>query len=352
VDTTVNTRADDAADTGLATAQARCATRRFGRRLGTGLLALAALLGAGLLPLPAGAQAAGAPTRIVVGFPPGGSADVLARLLADAMKDSLGTVMVENKPGAAGRLAIAAVKAAKPDGLTLLLVPSGPMVMFPHVYKKLEFDPARDFTPVSLLARFQFGIASGPATGAKTMAEMIALAKAKPDSASYGTAGQGTAPHFLGVMLEQSTGVPLLHVPFQGGAPANTALVGGHVGYKIDVVSETAELHRNGKVRIIAVTGAERDPQVPEVPTLKEQGVDMVISAWFGLYAPAGLPPEVAARLEKAAASAIQQPALNDRLHKLGYVPVGSSGAALAAAQKADLASWKKPIQSTGIALD
>ncbi len=244
------------------------------------LLALATFAAAAL-PLAAAAQAA--TTKIVVGFPPGGSADVLARLMAEAMTPALGTVIVENKPGAAGRLAINAVKAAKPDGQTLLLVPSGPMVMFPHVYKKLEFDPAKDFTPVSLLARFQFGIAAGPASPAKTMAEMIALAKTKPDAATYGTAGQGTAPHFLGVMLEQTTGVPFLHVPFQGGAPANTALVGGHVGYKIDVVSETAELHRAGKVRVIAVTGPERDPQVPEVPTLKEQGVDMAITAWFGL---------------------------------------------------------------------
>lgn len=308
-------------------------------------------LAATALPLAAAAQAG--PTKILVGFPPGGSADVLARLMAEAMGPGLGsTVIVENKPGAAGRLAINAVKAAKPDGQTLLLVPSGPMVMFPHVYKKLEFDPAKDFTPVSLLARFQFGIASGPAAPAKNMAEMVAMAKAKPDAATYGTAGQGTAPHFLGVMLEQTTGVPFLHVPFQGGAPANTALVGGHVGYKIDVVSETAELHRNGKVRIIAVTGAERDPQVPEVPTLKEQGIDMAISAWFGLYAPAGLAPEVAAKLEKAAAAAVRQPALHEKLLKMGYVPVGSTGAELAALQRADLASWRKPIQSTGISLD
>jgi len=303
------------------------------------------------LPLAGIAQSA-PPTKILVGFPPGGSADVLARLMAEAMSPALGTVLVDNKPGAAGRLAINAVKAAKPDGHTLLLVPSGPMVMFPHVYKKLGFDPAKDFTPVSLVARFQFGIAAGPASPAKNMAEMVALAKTKPDAATYGTAGQGTAPHFLGVMLEQTTGVPFLHVPFQGGAPANTALVGGHVGYKIDVVSETAELHRTGKVRVIAVTGAERDPQVPEVPTLKEQGIDMAISAWFGLYAPAGLAPDLATKIEKAASAAVRQPALREKLLKLGYVPVGSTGPELAAAQRADLASWRKPIQSTGISLE
>lgn len=317
------------------------------------VLALAAL-GAQTAWLPAAqaqAQTAGT-TRILVGFPPGGSADVLARLLAEAMRDTLGPVIVDNKPGAAGRLAIGATKTAKPDGLTLMLVPSGPMVMFPHVYKKLEFDPVKDFTPVSLLARFQFGIASGPSTQVKSIAEMMAQAKAKPDAATYGSAGQGTAPHFLGVMLEQAMGVPFLHVPFQGGAPANTALLGGHVGYKIDVVSETAELHRHGKVRVIAVTGAERDPQVPEVPTLREQGINMAITAWFGLYAPAGLPAETLARIEQAAVQAVRQPALRDKLLKLGYQPVGSSSSELAAAMRTDLASWAGPIKSTGITLD
>ncbi len=300
------------------------------------------------------AQAApsGQTTRILVGFPPGGSADILARLMAEAMRETLGNVVVENKPGAAGRLAIGTVKAAKPDGLTLILAPSGPMVMFPHVYKKLEFDPAKDFTPISLLARFQFGVSSGPSTNVKSIAEMIAQAKVKPDAASYATGGQGTAPHFMGVMLEQAMGVSLLHVPFQGGAPANTALLGGHVGYKVDVVSETAKLHQDGKVRIIAVTGATRDPQVPEVPTLREQGINLDITAWFGLYGPAGLPADVQTRLEQAAAAAIRQPALRDKLLGFGYQPIGSNGAELAAIQRVDLAAWAAPIKRTGLALD
>jgi tripartite-type tricarboxylate transporter receptor subunit TctC len=226
------------------------------------------------------------------------------------------------------------------------------MVIFPHVFKKLDYDPAKDFAPVSQLARFNFGIVSGPATGASNIAELIAKAKSKPDTATYGTPGQGTAPHFLGVMLEQAMGVPFLHVPFQGGAPANTALVGGHVGYKIDVVSESAELHRQGKVKIIAVTGHERDPQVPEVPTLKEQGLPLDITAWFALYAPAGTPPEVLGRIEKATQAAVRTPALREKLQKLGYQPVGSSGSELAAVQKADLARWERPIKTTGVQLD
>ena len=208
------------------------------------------------------------PLRIVVGFPPGGSADILARLIANALRDDYSAI-VDNKAGAGGRIALSYVKAAKPDGQTVIVLPSGPMVLFPHVYKKLDYDAVKDFTPISQIARFQFGVVSGPATKAKNIADMVSKTKSDPTSASYGTPGAGTLPHFMGVLLEQSTGMSLNHVPFQGGAPANNALLGGHIGYKFDVVSETAEMHHSGKARIIAVTGPQRDPQVPDVPTLR-----------------------------------------------------------------------------------
>jgi tripartite-type tricarboxylate transporter receptor subunit TctC len=152
--------------------------------------------------------------------------------------------------------------------------------------------------------------------------------------------------------MEQSAGVQLNHVPFQGGAPANNALLGGHIDYKFDVVSETAELHHSGKARIIAVTGSKRDTQVPEVPTLKEAGVNMEATAWFAMYGPAGLKGEALSRLEKAMVKIVRDPALKDKLSKLGYEPIGSSSAELAAAQKADLARWEKPIKATGVQLD
>ena len=308
-----------------------------------GLLALAA----------ATVQAQGKPPlRILVGFAPGGSADVLARLVADALKDDFSPILVDNKPGAGGRIALNMVKTAKPDGQTVIVLPSGPMVLFPHVYKKLDYDPVKDFTPVSQIARFQFGVVAGPASGAKNVADMIAKAKATSGASSYGTPGSGTLPHFMGVLMEQSAGITLNHVPFQGGAPANNALLGGHIDYKFDVVSETAELHRNGKVRIIAVTGSKRDPQVPEVPTLKESGVNMEATAWFAMYGPAGLSGENLARLEKAMMKIVRDPAMKERLAKLGYEPIGSSSQDLAAAQKADLARWEKPIKATGVQLD
>ena len=292
------------------------------------------------------------PLKILVGFPPGGSADVLARMVADALRDDFSPIVVDNKPGAGGRIALNAVKASKPDGQTVIVLPSGPMVLFPHVYKKLDYDAVKDFTPVSQIARFQFGVVASPASGVKNVSEMIAKAKANPGANSYGTPGAGTLPHFMGVLMEQSAGISLNHVPFQGGAPANNALLGGHIDYKFDVVSETAELHHSGKARIIAVTGSKRDPQVPEVPTLKEAGVNMEATAWFAMYGPAGLKGEALTRLEKAMVKIARDPAMKNKMVKLGYEPIGSSSLELAAAQKADLTRWEKPIKATGVQLD
>lgn len=313
------------------------------------LIFLTALLMSAILPT---AQAQEKPPlRIVVGFPPGGSADILARLIGNALRDDY-TAIVDNKAGAGGRIALTYVKGAKPDGQTVIVLPSGPMVLFPHVYKKLDYDAVKDFTPISQIARFQFGVVSGPATKAKNIADMLSKTKSDPASASYGTPGAGTLPHFMGVLLEQSTGMNLNHVPFQGGAPANNALLGGHIGYKFDVVSETAEMHHSGKARIIAVTGPQRDPQVPDVPTLKESGVNMEATAWFAMYGPAGMKGEAFNKLESAMMKMMRDPAMKDKMIKLGYEPIGSTGADLAVAQRVDLARWEKPIKATGIQLE
>ncbi len=292
------------------------------------------------------------PLRILVGFPPGGSADTLARLIGDALRDDFSPVTVENRAGAAGRIALNAVKSARPDGQTILVTPSGPMVLFPHVYKKLDYDPVKDFTPVSLIGHFQFGVVAGPSSKARTVAEMVAQAKAEPGKGSYGTPGAGTLPHFMGVLMEQTTGISLNHVPFQGGGPANNALLGGHIDYKFDVVSETAELHRAGRVRVLGVTGRERDPQLPDVPTLRESGVDLVATAWFAVYAPPALPAPVLQRLERAVAGAVARPEFRARLVQLGIAPVGSTSAELATSQARDLARWERPIKATGVQLD
>ena len=313
----------------------------------TAALALAACTAA----VPAFAQDK-PPLKIVVGFPPGGSADLLARLMADGLKNDFSSVVVENRPGAGGRIALGQVKRAPADGQTVIILPSGPMVLFPHVYKKLDYDAVTDFTPISLLAHFQFSVVAGAGVPVKNVKDMIARAKAEPGKGTYGTPGQGTLPHFMGVLFGQRAGAELTHVPFQGGGPANTALLGGHIDYKFDVVTETAELHRSGKVRIIGVTGAQRDPQVPDVPTLKEQGLDMVATAWFAMYGPAGLKPEVRDMISAAVAKAVRAPALRAKLIEQGYDPVGSTPAELAATQAADLKRWEGPIKATGVQLD
>ena len=293
------------------------------------------------------------PIRIVVGFAPGGFTDVLARTIGQKLQDRLGQpVVVDNKAGAAGTVGADIVAKARPDGYTLLLGHSNSNSVAPALYPKLPYDVVKDFTPITQIARFQFGVVSGPSSNVKTVAEMVAKAKTDPASANYGTPGAGTLPHFMGVLLEQSAGITLNHIPFQGGAPANTALLGGHIGYKFDVVSETAEFHRNGKVRIIAVTGNQRDPQVPEVPTLKESGINMDATAWFAMYGPADLKGDALSRLENAMMKIARDPATKDMMVKLGYEVIGSNANDLAAAQRADLARWEKPIKATGVQLD
>lgn len=210
--------------------------------------------------LPAPAQnKAPQPLRILVGFPPGGSTDVLARLVGDAIHDDFSPVTVENRPAPGGRIALATVKAAKPDGQTVSILPSGPMVLFPHVYKKLDYDAVKDFIPISQIARFQFGVVSGPATNVKTVAQMLARGKGRSPKRDLRFAGAGDIAELHGCAAGTKLQRCAHAHSFFGGAPANTALMSGHIGYKFDVVSETAKLHHSGKVRIIAVTDASRD---------------------------------------------------------------------------------------------
>lgn len=318
------------------------------------MLSAPALCAAALWTPVARAQADRPPLRILVGFPPGGSADTIARLLAEKLPAQLGgqTVVIDNKPGAAGRIAIDQLKNAAPDGNTVIIMPSGPVVLFPHVYRKLSYDVNKDLAPVSQLAGFQFCIVSGPKSNVKSVAEMVARAKADAGTASYASSGNGTVPHFVGLMIAEASGVELQHVPYQGGAPAMNAVMGGHVGYSMDVVSEALEQHRAGKVRIIAVTGAQRAPQVPDVPTLREQGVAMDASAWFAMYGPGALPAAQAQRLSLAVQVVLKDAALAQRFTSLGFEPVGSSPEQLAAVQRADFAKWAKPVKVSGFQAD
>ena len=229
--------------------------------------------------------------KILVGFPPGGSVDVVARLLADNMKSSLDqNVIIDNKPGAAGRVALGELKRAAPDGNTLALAPSGALVILPWLFKNVGYDPARDFTPIARVTTFDFAITVGPAAPPGDFKALLAWLKANPNKANFATSGAGTVPHFTGVLLAQETGVPLTHVAYKGGALAAQDLLGGQVPMMVDTASETIEYHRAGKLRIVAITGDGRSAVLPEVPTLKEMGVNVVADAFFGLYGPANMP--------------------------------------------------------------
>jgi tripartite-type tricarboxylate transporter receptor subunit TctC len=287
--------------------------------------------------------------RILVGFPPGGSADVIARLMADRMRGSLGqNVIVDNKPGAAGRIALGEVKRAAADGQTLVLTPSGALVIQPWLYQNLGYDPVKDFTPVARVSTFDFAVTAGPGAPAGDLRTVLAWAKANPAKANYATSGAGTVPHFAGLLISQASGVPLMHVAYRGGAPAAQDLIGGQIPLMVDTASETIEHHKAGKVRILAVTGEQRTKALADVPTLREAGINVSADAFFGLYGPAGLPADVVARLEKAAADALRQPEVQEKIVSFGLVPNFAPGAELAAMQAAHLKKWEAPIKASG----
>jgi tripartite-type tricarboxylate transporter receptor subunit TctC len=287
--------------------------------------------------------------RIWVGFPPGGSADVIARLLAEKLRASLGqNVLVENKPGAAGRLVLGELKRMPPDGQNLVLSPSGAMVIAPWLYSNIGYDPVKDFTPVSRLVTFDFAVTAGPGAPQGDLKSVLAWMKANPGKANYATSGAGTVPHFAGLMLSQAAGVQLTHVAYRGGAPAAQDLIGGQIPLMVDTASETIEHHKAGKVRILAVTGDQRTRALPEVPTLKEQGIDMAADAFFGLYGPPGMPADVVARIDRAVADALRDPVVQDKIYGFGLVPNHAPAAELAATQVAHLKRWETPIKSSG----
>jgi tripartite-type tricarboxylate transporter receptor subunit TctC len=287
--------------------------------------------------------------RILVGFPPGGSADVVARMLADKMRVSMNqNVIIDNKPGAAGRLALAEIKRSAPDGSTLIFSPSGAMVIHPWIYQNLPYDTAKDFTPISLASTFDFAVTAGPGAPAGDLKTVLAWMKANPGKANYATSGAGTVPHFAGQLLAQAAGVPMTHVAYRGGAPAAQDLIGGQVPLMVDTASETIEHHRAGKVRILAVTGEQRSKALPEVPTLKESGIDITADAFFGLYGPPGMSAETVQRIDRAVADALRSPEVQEKIHALGLVPAHAGPAQLAAIQAAHLKRWEAPIKATG----
>ena len=291
----------------------------------------------------------GAAVRLLVGFPPGGSVDVVARLMAEKMKTTLGqNVIVDNKPGAGGRVALGEIKRAAPDGNTIVLTPSGALVIAPWIYSNLGYDPVKDFSAIARATTFDFAVTAGPGAPAGDLKAVLEWMKANPGKASYATSGAGTVPHFAGLLMAQAAGVPMTHVPYRGGAPAAQDLIGGQIPLMVDTASETIEHHKSGRVRILAVSGESRSAALPEVPTLKEQGINIVADAFFGLFGPANLPEPVTQRISAAAAQALSDATVQERIRGFGLVPNYAGPQALAASLAEHLARWEAPIKASG----
>ena len=294
------------------------------------------------------------PIRIVVGFPPGGSADIVARLVAEKMRTTLGqNVIVDNKPGAAGRVALGEVRRSAPDGQTLIFAPSGALVILPWLYpQNVGYDPVRDFTPVARACVFDFAVTAGPAAPAGDIKAILAWMKANPGKANYATSGAGTVPHFTGVLISQASGVEMTHVAYKGGAPAMNDLMGGQVPLMVDTALETIEQHRAGKLRIVAVTGEARTRALPDVPTLKEAGINVAADAFFGVYGPAGMPADVTGRLSRAVSEALRQGDVQDKIYSLGLSPSYGGPDELAATQASHFKRWEAPIKASGFKVE
>ena len=320
---------------------------------GTKTTARLAALALALAALPALAQV-DKPVRLLVGFAAGGSADIAARLVADRLKDDLKQpVLVENRPGAGGRIVAEAVKNAPADGSVLMLAPIVVTVLAPLVFSKLPYDPIADFAPVSQVANYQFALSVNAASPARTMKELIDFYRATPASANFGSPAPGSLPHFFGVMIARGAALDLVHVPYNGGGPMMNALMGGQIAAAIDTTAEQVELARAGKTRILATSGTARSPLLPEVPTFREAGLAGVEgTGWFAVYAPAKTPPATIAQLNAAINRALAQPEVRERLVRLGLEPSGGSAAELAARMAQDTARWAPVVKASGFKAD
>jgi tripartite-type tricarboxylate transporter receptor subunit TctC len=300
---------------------------------------------------PSFAQQAAGTLRIVVGYPAGATSDALTRVVAEQMARTLGQpVIVENKAGAGGRIGNETVKAAAPDGHTLLMTPVATMSIFPHSYAgQLRYDPFKDFTPVAHLSNFQLGLAVNAQVPAKTLAEFVALVKADPAKYGfYASAAAGSLPHFFGVMFGRSAGITLTHVPYKGTAPAMQALASGEVVALSTVVADIKSVMDAGKARLLAVAGEKRAPTLPDVPTFRELGYDLVAQPWYALFAPAGTPSAAIERLSKAAIAAVQDPATHKRLLEMNLEPTGLGPERLGRIMKDDYERWGPVIRASG----
>lgn len=292
--------------------------------------------------------------RLLVGFPPGGSIDIVSRVLAEKMKDDLkANILIENRAGAGGRVAADLLKAAPADGSVVMITPIVVPVLAPLVFSKLNYNPATDFAPVGHVCSFNFALSVPASLPVKNIAEFVAWLKANPQKANFGSPAPGSLPHFFGEMLSREAKADMVHVPFAGGAAMMNAIMGGQVSAGIDVLLEALEAHKAGKVRILATSGDKRSAVLPDVPTFKESGFpNIVASGWFAMYAPAKTPAPAIEAMNRALNKALANPEVLDRFGKLALVAGGGSAADLTKLEQASTARWAPVVKATGFRAD
>jgi tripartite-type tricarboxylate transporter receptor subunit TctC len=305
--------------------------------------------------LPAFAQPK--PIRLVVPYPPGGPLDIVARALAERVKDSLGAVVVENRPGAGGNLGADLVAKSAPDGHTIVMGAVATHAINPWLYSKIPYDPQRDFTPITRVAQVPNVLVMNAERAAQLKiaryADLVAHAKANPGRLNYGSGGNGSAGHLAGEMFKAQAGVFAVHIPYAGGPPAQLALVGGQVDFNFDNLAAASANIKSGKLKALAVTTATRSSAMPDLPTLAESGLPgFDIGTWFGLFGPAKLPADVTARLNKAFVDALASPELKARLATLMAEPSPTTPEQFGAFVTAELAKYEKVVKATGAKAD
>ena len=294
------------------------------------------------------------PVRFVVPFAPGGTTDVLARLVGEKLSASLGQqFVVDNKPGAGGNVGTAQVAKAEPDGYTLLMGTVGTHAINASIYPSLPYDPVQDFAPVTLVATVPNVLVVNLEVPANSVAELIALAKEKPGELNFASSGNGSSIHLSGELFKAMTGVDIVHVPYKGSGPAVVDLLGGQVEMMFDNLPSSAPHIKAGKLRPLGVTSKERSPTLPDVPTIAEAGVPGYEAlSWFGVLVPAGTPDAVVTRLQQEIAKILADPAMRERFAELGAVPVGDTPAEFAAFIGSETAKWADVVQKAGITLE
>jgi tripartite-type tricarboxylate transporter receptor subunit TctC len=310
------------------------------------------LVALGACALSLAAQAQGDAIKLLVGFPPGGSTDTMARVLADKLSLVLKQpVIVENKPGAGGRIAAQALKASPADGLTYMVAPNATPVFQALLYPSsvLRYVVLKDFTPVGIVASYPLALAVGPDVPAKNAAEYVAWLKANPKKASFGTAGAGGQTHFSGLQFGKAVGVAMQAVPYRGNGPLVTDLVGGQVPSGVMTASDVLPHQKGGKVRVLGVFGPRRSPLLPEVPTLKEQGIPVDTGdAWTGIWAPAKTPKPQLERFQHALKYVMALPEVREQFQKLTLTPDFRSPEEMDALLRKELEYWAPVIKTSG----